>query len=481
LLPSQSSRSSRLPQLPRLPQPLGIKRYDTDGLAALLASWGEPAYRTTQLLKWLYMRSVSDYAEMTDLPATLRARLATDEPLVTPEVLRRQVSRDGTRKYLLRLADGACVEAVGIPSDGWDEGRHAAAKGERDTVGDGGGGDEGGASGSGGGAREGGASAALPGTTDARRGPAGSAPAPAPNGAAPTASHPLRLTVCFSTQVGCAMGCAFCATGTAGLTRSLAPGEMVDQVALVSRDFGARVTNAVAMGEGEPFANYEATLGALRIMNSPQGLGIGARHLTVSTCGLLKPLRRFSLEPEQFTLAISLHSAVQATRDALMPALAAAPLAALRTALASYGERTGRRPSLEFTLIAGVNDTPTEVAALIAFARGMLCHVNLIPLNETKTAEGVRANGQAGAGDAAGDAQAKAGRETAEGVRASDPLVASGRSARDKRAGDPLVPSPPARRAEILAQLQEAGIECSLRRSRGADIASACGQLKGTS
>jgi 23S rRNA (adenine2503-C2)-methyltransferase len=403
------------PQPSRLPQSLGIKRYDADGLVTLLASWDEPAYRATQLLQWLYMRSVSSYTEMTNLPATLRARLAADEPLVTPEVLRRQVSQDGTRKYLLRLADGACVEAVGIP---------------------------------------------------------------------PTTSHPLRLTVCFSTQVGCAMGCAFCATGTAGLTRSLAPGEMVDQVALVSRDFGARVTNAVAMGEGEPFANYEATLGALRIMNSPQGLGIGARHLTVSTCGLLEPLRRFSLEPEQFTLAISLHSAVQATRDALMPALAAAPLAALRPALASYGERTGRRPSLEFTLIAGVNDTPAEVAALIAFTRGMLGHVNLIPLNETKVAEGVRTSEQAGTGGARGDAQTKAGHETTKGSRAD--AKDAGKDARrafapspPPFASSPFAPSPPARRAEILAQLQEAGIECSLRRSRGADIASACGQLKG--
>ncbi|TLM73417.1 MAG: 23S rRNA (adenine(2503)-C(2))-methyltransferase RlmN, partial [Actinobacteria bacterium] len=130
-----------------------------------------------------------------------------------------------------------------------------------------------------------------------------------------------RLTVCFSTQAGCAMRCAFCATGASGLVRDLTCGEMVDQVAIVARDLGRRATNAVAMGQGEPFANYDAVLAALRFMNSADGLGIGARHLTVSTSGLPAGIRRFSEEPEQFTLAVSLHSAVQATRDGLMPGL----------------------------------------------------------------------------------------------------------------------------------------------------------------
>ena len=130
-----------------------------------------------------------------------------------------------------------------------------------------------------------------------------------------------RLTVCFSSQAGCAMGCTFCATGQGGLVRNLAPGEMVDQVRRIADDFGRRVTNAVAMGQGEPFANYDATLAALRIMNSPDGLGIGARHLTISTCGLTAGIRRLAQEPEQFTLAVSLHSAIQTTRDRLMPGL----------------------------------------------------------------------------------------------------------------------------------------------------------------
>ena len=116
------------------------------------------------------------------------------------------------------------------------------------------------------------------------------------------------------------MGCTFCATGQGGFVRNLVAGEMVDQVRRIAEDFGRRVTNAVAMGQGEPFANYDATLAALRIMNSPDGLGIGARHLTISTCGLASGIRRLAEEPEQFTLAVSLHSAIQATRPASGPA-----------------------------------------------------------------------------------------------------------------------------------------------------------------
>jgi 23S rRNA (adenine2503-C2)-methyltransferase len=359
----------------------GIKRYGMPGLKELMHAWGEPEFRATQLVRWLYARGARGYGNMTDLPAALRARLEADEPLAAPELLRRQDSADGTRKYLLGLADGTQVETVGIPGD-------------------------------------------------------------------------KRLTVCFSTQVGCAMGCAFCATGAHGLTRSLLPGEMVDQLVVASQDFGARVTNAVAMGEGEPFANYDATLAALRIMNSPDGLGIGARHITVSSCGLLGPLRRFADEPEQFTLAISLHSAVQATRNMLMPALAGQPLASLRRALAAYAGRGGRRPSLEFTLIAGINDTPREIDALVGFARGLLCHVNLIPLNP-----------QAAAGD---------------GGRAGGGVHGRGETGRGAggRSGPAYTPSSPERCAAIARQLQDIGIECSIRRSRGSDISGACGQLK---
>jgi len=239
---------------------------------------------------------------------------------------------------------------------------------------------------------------------------------------------PDRLTVCFSTQAGCAMGCSFCATGTAGLTRNLGPGEMVDQIRLVADDFGRRVTNVVAMGQGEPFANYDATLGALRFLNNPDTLGIGARHITVSTCGLTAGIKRFSEEAEQFTLAVSLHSAVQSTRDRLMPGVRGIPLPELRTSLATYADKTGRRPSLEFALIAGVNDTAEELSALIRFARGLLVHVNLIPVNPIKESGYRRA--------------------------------------------------PSDRVAVFQKELHMSGIQASLRAERGADIDAACGQLR---
>jgi 23S rRNA (adenine2503-C2)-methyltransferase len=237
-----------------------------------------------------------------------------------------------------------------------------------------------------------------------------------------------RLTVCYSVQAGCGMGCTFCATGRAGLVRDLNAGEIVRQVRLVSDDFGRRVTNAVAMGQGEPFANYDNVLAALRFMNADDGLGIGARHLTVSTCGLLAGIRRFTEEPEQFTLAVSLHSAVPATRASLMPGVAGVSLDTLRETLIAYSTTTGRRPTLEYALIADVNDTAAELEALVAFTRGMLVHVNLIPVNAVEGA----------------------------GTRRSDSTRA--RAFRDT--------------------LAAVGVEASIRVERGADIDAACGQLR---
>lgn len=334
----------------------GIKALDREGLVALVSELGQPRYRAQQIEHWLYGRGVATYEDMTDLPAGLRNDLAGRLELVSPRVTQRRVSEDGTRKYLIELAGGTLVEAVGLPS-----------------------GD--------------------------------------------------RLTVCFSTQAGCGMACAFCATGMSGLERDLGPGEMVDQVRVVAEDFGRRVSNAVAMGQGEPFANYEATLGALRFLNAEQGMGIGARHLTVSTCGLIAGIRRFGDEPEQFTLAISLHSAIQATRDRLMPGVSGIPVASLRTALEEYIERSGgRRPTLEYALVAGVNDTDAELAALVAFCRGLLTHVNLIPVNPVE-----------GSGFARSSAQ----------------------------------------RAERFAHtLRSSGTEASVRAERGSDIEAACGQLR---
>jgi len=341
-----------------VPLAAGIKRYGITGLQALMVGMGQPAYRADQLIEWLYGRAVASYDEMTNIPASLRDSLKESQPLDKPEVISKSVSADGTRKYLLKLADGAKIETVAIPDRS-------------------------------------------------------------------------RLTVCFSTQVGCGMACTFCATGRLGLIRQLGPGEIVDQLAIASEDFGQRVTNAVAMGEGEPFANYSATLDALRLMNHPKGLNIGARHITVSTAGVIPGIMAFAAEPEQFRLAVSLHSANQAMRDTLMPGLTAYSLTALQHTLISYGQAVGRRVSLEYVLIDGVNDTEEAVFELITFCSELNCHVNLINLN----------------------------------VIGADP--------------DYFIPTAPAKAREIRSQLRAAGIETSLRRSRGVDIAGACGQLAG--
>ena len=237
-----------------------------------------------------------------------------------------------------------------------------------------------------------------------------------------------RLAVCASTQAGCAMGCAFCATGGAGLTRSLTAAEIYEQVMHVRDDFGERVTSVVLMGQGEPFMNYDATLAALRRLNSPEGAGIGARHLTVSTCGVIPQIMRFANEPEQFTLAVSLHSAVQRTRNALMPGVRKYSLVNLYNAMGTYVSKTGRRPTYEYALIGGVNDTDGELQALCDFCEGTLAHVNLIQLNEVE--------------------------------------------------GSKFRPSTPERADDFVRALARVGVEATVRASRGADIDAACGQLK---
>lgn len=324
-------------------------------LLELLAEMGQPKFRAKQVEEWIWDKNVSSFDQMTNLPKTLRAQLSDRLVLGGPEELVRQVSVDGSRKYLLGLADGTSVECVGMPS-----------------------------------------------------GP--------------------RLAVCASTQAGCAMGCAFCATGASGLTRSLSSWEIVQQVMHVRDDFNARVTSVVLMGQGEPFMNYDATLGALRKLNSPDGLGIGARHLTVSTCGVIPMITRFSKEPEQFTLAVSLHSAVQKTRDRLMPGVKKYSLLRLYDAMGEYVSRTGRRPTYEYAMIKGVNDTDNELDHLVAFCKDTLAHVNLIKLNETP--------------------------------------------------GSKFLPARDERMEEFKQTLENVGVETTIRNSRGADIDAACGQLR---
>lgn len=340
-----------------------IFSYTPQTLSELVSSLGQPAFRAKQLTQWLYQHGARDYDTMTNLPKAMRSELARVAPLEAPTIVDSQISADGTRKFVLRLSDGALIETVAIPS------RDTNTKG------------------------------------DAR-----------------------RLTVCFSTQVGCSMACAFCATGHEGFTRNLLPGEMVWQLIICQEEMGLRVSNAVGMGQGEPFLNYDSVLGALRFMNSADGLAIGARHLSISTCGISQGIERFGKEPEQFTLAISLHSAVQHTRDYLMPRCSSISLDALHQSIENYQAVCHRRVSFEYLMIRDCNDSADDLQALIDYCRGLSVHVNLLRINEID--------------------------------------------------GSPFMPALEKRLKHFVTELEKNNIGTTIRDSRGADIDGACGQLK---
>jgi len=241
-----------------------------------------------------------------------------------------------------------------------------------------------------------------------------------------------RRTLCISSQSGCAMGCVFCATGQMGFGRNLSSGEIVEQVlyyARLLRNQGETVTNVVVMGMGEPFHNYEATLAAIDRLNHPQGFNLGARRFTISTVGIVPAIRRFTAEGRQVNLAVSLHAADDELRSSLLPVNRKYPLDELLSACGEYVEKTRRRITFEWALIQGVNDDPEQARKLAYRLAGMLCHVNVIPLNPTRQYSGAAATRQ--------------------------------------------------RAQAFCATLEQHGIPCSLRLRRGIDIQAGCGQLAG--
>jgi len=288
--------------------------YDLDfySLQSLLAEWGEPAYRARQLWEWLYVHLAADSDQMTNLPKSLRQRLAAEATIGVPQVVDTIRSADGeTRKDLLLLEDGEMIEVVLM-------------------------------------------------------------------------EYERRRTACISTQAGCAVGCVFCATGQTGFRRDLTPGEIVAQALHFARELrgaGDRLTNVVLMGMGEPLLNYDNSLAAIRCLTHSKGFDLGQRHITLSTAGIAPAIERLAGEGLQITLAVSLHAATDALRDQLVPINRRYGLDALFEACHGYTERTGRRISFEWALIAGVNDMPEQAQALAARLTGMLAHVNLIPLN----------------------------------------------------------------------------------------------------
>lgn len=239
-----------------------------------------------------------------------------------------------------------------------------------------------------------------------------------------------RNTLCISTQSGCAMGCVFCATGQMGFRRNLTCGQIVEQVLHYARLLAAeeqRVTNIVFMGMGEPFHNYEQTMAAVEILNDPQGLHFGQRRLTISTVGLVPQIRRFADENSQVNLAVSLHAADDELRASMLPINNRYPLAELIPACRYYVQKTNRRITFEWALINNVNDTPDQAQALVKLLQGLLCHVNVIPLNPTRGFKGQASSHE---------------------------------------------------RAATFKQILEVnGIPCTIRTRRGIDIQAGCGQL----
>jgi 23S rRNA (adenine2503-C2)-methyltransferase len=318
--------------------PTDIKSLTREEIEAQFKIWEQPVYRVTQLLEWLYVRRAATWDAMTNLPKKLRAQLAENYLLQALELVRKQGARDITQKFLWKLADGAFIESVLIPAN-------PALYGEASD----------------------------------------------------------RHTLCVSTQVGCAYGCKFCASGLDGWKRNLAPNEIVEQVLAIERwneneskaeTSGPRppgspldtrlINNLVIMGMGEPLANYENLLKALRILNAPWGGGIGARKITISSSGLVPQIRRLADEPEQFRLAISLHGATDDVRQRIMPVNRKYPLKELTAALEYYQAQKDRMITFEYILIAGVNDALEQTRPLGALAHHLRAKVNLIPYNKVE-------------------------------------------------------------------------------------------------
>ena len=371
-----------------------IKSLTREELETQFAAWKQPKYRVAQLLEWLYAHRVTDWEAMTNLPKPLREKLKENFLLQTLELVRKQGAHDTTQKFLWRLHDHSLIESVLIPAN------------------------------------------------------------PALYGDASD-----RHTLCVSTQVGCAYGCKFCASGLDGLKRNLTPDEIVEQVLAVerwhqqqskvepsSRHFAAPrsrepsaslrpspldhrlIDNIVVMGMGEPLANYDNLLKALRILNAPWGGGIGARKITISTSGLAPQIRKLAAEPLQFRLAISLHGATDEVRNKIMPVNRKYPLKELVAACEEYQGQKGRMLTFEYILIAGVNDSIEQAKPLAALARRLFAKVNLIPYNKVEGLPWERPD-----------------EETQE---------------------------------KFLAALEKQKVIATLRREKGHDIDAACGQLR---
>lgn len=334
---------------------ISISSMTLSRLSEEFSAAGFPAFRAKQVYGWLHQKRVASFAEMTNLPKTMQAQLDEAYTIDTVSVARKQVSKDGTVKYLFRLADGNCIESVLM-------------------------------------------------------------------------FYEYGASICISTQVGCRMGCRFCASTQAGRVRNLTAGEICAEVYAAQADTEARISHIVLMGIGEPLDNYEQVMAFLQIISSQEGLCIGMRNISLSTCGLVPMIDRLAQEKLQLTLSVSLHAPNDQLRSSMMPVNDSYPVSVLIAACRRYQKTTGRRISFEYSMVKGVNDAPQHADELAALIKGMGAHVNLIPIN---------------------------------------PVDGSPYTATDARN---------VQRFQKL--LEERGVNATIRRRLGTDISAACGQLR---
>ena len=332
-----------------------IKDYNLDELKQELVNLEEKPFRAEQIFKWLYQDKVKSFDEMTNISLDLREKLKENYTMCNFNILKKQVSKDGTIKYLFDVLDGNAIETVLM-------------------------------------------------------------------------SYHHGYSICVSSQIGCKMGCKFCASTGINFIRNLSSGEIVEQILAVEQDTKVRISNVVFMGIGEPLDNYDNVINAIHILNNQKGLSIGARHISISTSGLVPKIYKLAEENIPCTLSISLHATTDEKRSAMMPVNDAYPIEELIKACKSYIEKTNRRISFEYALAKENNDNLEDAKGLVKLLKGMLCHVNLIPINKI---------------------------ENGSFTKSSNEHI-----------------------IEFRDYLNEHGIVATIRRELGSDIDAACGQLR---
>ncbi|MGI6224900.1 MAG: 23S rRNA (adenine(2503)-C(2))-methyltransferase RlmN [Peptococcales bacterium] len=343
-----------------------LRSLNLEEMQDLMKTLKEPPFRAKQLMQWVHNKGIENLAEIKNFNNDLKEKIAASAEISCLKLIKKQVSQDGTQKYLFQLADEQYVECVLM--------RYRGMKSKQ------------------------------------------------------------RNTLCVSSQVGCAMGCGFCATGLGGFKRNLSTGEILSQVYTVNKYLQKEheelaVGNVVYMGMGEPLLNFAQVLKSIRLLNEPYGQNIGMRRITISTCGIVPKILELADLNLELVLAVSLHAPTDQLRSQIMPINLQYPLQKLKEACIYYNQKTNRRITFEYALVNNFNDSREAASKLVSYLKGIHCHINLIPVNPIVTEEFHRPN--------------------------------------------------KVKIQKFLQLLTGAGIEASIREEKGTDILAACGQLRG--